>query len=111
MMRSRLKIRLGLGLVLGAALAALWPMTANACAVCFSGSPRIRIAFFNTTILLSLLPLGMIFGGLWYLRRAGKLRLAEEFTESDYSAVEPVAVAVLVPVHPVDATPVSPQRA
>jgi hypothetical protein len=93
-------------------LGTLWPVAANACAVCFSGSPRIRIAFFNTTILLSLLPLGMIFGGLWYLRRSGKLRLAEEFTESDYSLPEapaPIAPAAIVREFPVD--PVAPSRA
>ena len=84
MIRSRRLARL-------ATFAALtsWPAAAQACAVCFSGSPRIRIAFFNTTILLSLLPLAMILGGLWYLRRVGKVRLAEEFTESDYSLPVP----------------------
>ena len=94
-----------------AVLVALWPVAAHACAVCFSGSPRIRVAFFNTMILLSLLPLGMIFGGLWYLRRAGKVRLAEEFTESDYSVAEPVAVAVPAPAYPAPHAIGSPRRA
>ena len=54
----------------GAALLALLPALALACPVCGGGgdSPRSQAAFFNTTILLSLLPLGMIGGGVWWLR-------------------------------------------
>jgi hypothetical protein len=82
-----------LKVAIAAAMLACWPAAAQACAVCFSGSPRIRLAFFNTTILLSLLPLALIFGGLWYLRRSGKVRLADEFVESDYSIPDAEAPA------------------
>ena len=67
---------------------------AHACAVCFSGSPRVRTAFFNMTIMLSLLPLGMLFGGAWALRRASSRSLKEELIVTDYS-VPPEAQAPL----------------
>lgn len=65
-----------------AALALLWPVASEACAVCFGGSGRSRLAFFETTVLMSLLPLGLIGSGLWWLRRGGGL-LAGEFEERD----------------------------
>lgn len=65
------------------ALATLWPALAQACPVCFSLSPRSRWAFLGTTIFLSLLPLGMIGGGLWWLRRIGGAGLADEFVDRD----------------------------
>ena len=67
---------------IGAALLALLPALALACPVCGGGgdSPRSQAAFFNTTILLSLLPLGMIGGGVWWLR--GKAQDGE-FEERD----------------------------
>jgi len=74
--------------VAAAACAALWPAAGHACAVCFSGSPKVRIAFFGTTLLLTLLPLAMILAGLLWLRRSGRVVLAEEFEESDYSLGE-----------------------
>jgi hypothetical protein len=66
----------------GTTLLALLPALALACPVCGGGgdSPRSQAAFFNTTILLSLLPLGMIGGGVWWLR--GKA-LDGEFEERD----------------------------
>ena len=92
------------------ASATLWPAAAQACAVCFSGSGRVRSAFFDTTILLSLLPLAMIFGGLWYLWRSGKVRWTEEFTGSDYSLTEAAVPAVVVERAADPAAP-SPHRA
>jgi len=64
-------------------LGSLWPAWCQACPVCFSGSRRIRLAFFGTTILLSLLPLGMIGGGLVWLRRGAGEFLAGEFEDRD----------------------------
>ena len=64
-------------------LATLWPALAHACPVCFSVSPRSRLAFFATTVFLSLLPLGLIGGGVWWLRRIGGPGLAEEFVDRD----------------------------
>ena len=64
-------------------LGALVPASAWACPFCFSGSPRVRMAFFGTTILLSLLPLGMIGAGVEWIRRAGRGRWAEEFDDRD----------------------------
>ena len=66
-----------------ALLAALVPASAWACPFCFSGSPKVRMAFFGTTIFLSLLPLGMIGAGLAWIRRAGKDIWAAEFDDSD----------------------------
>lgn len=72
------------------AVAALWPALALACPVCGGGgdSPRTQAAFFNTTILLSLLPLGLIGGGLWWLRRDAGDSLAGEFEEREALAAE-----------------------
>ena len=53
------------------------PAVAEACAVC-GAADRNRAAFLGTTIFLSLLPLGMIGGGvLWLRRRAGGTWRAE----------------------------------
>jgi high-affinity Fe2+/Pb2+ permease len=58
------------------ALVALAPGAAQACAVCFSGEEESgRIAYLTTTLLMSALPLGMIGGLVWWLRRrAAELR-------------------------------------
>lgn len=55
--------------VLGVALLA---GAAQACPVCFSATDQNRMAFLGTTILLSLLPLGMVAGGVLYLRRRAR---------------------------------------
>ncbi|MGH7742241.1 MAG: hypothetical protein ACRENS_09495 [Candidatus Eiseniibacteriota bacterium] len=71
--------------LLALALSMMWPVAAHACSVCYAANDRNRIAFFNTTILLSLLPLGMIAGGaLWFVKNA-RLRLDEEFRDRDAS--------------------------
>jgi hypothetical protein len=79
-----------------AALAALtalaWPALAQACAVCGLAAERNRLAFLATTILLSLLPLGMIAGGVLYLKRVARERLIGEFAEPD-DALEALAIA------------------
>jgi len=46
----------------------LLPDLASACAVCFSGSAQTRGAFVATTILLTVLPLALVGGFLWWLR-------------------------------------------
>jgi hypothetical protein len=51
------------------ALLLLLPAAAHACAVCGGFADRNRQAFFNMTILLSLLPLGLIGTGLWWVRK------------------------------------------
>lgn len=66
-------------LAVGGALA---PAAARACAVCGAGDPS-RTSFLWTTVLLSLLPLGMFAGGLWFLWRAARGRLADEFADPD----------------------------
>ena len=50
-------------------LIAVTPTLAHACSVCFEANDKNRAAFFATTIFLSLLPLGMIAGMYWWLRR------------------------------------------
>lgn len=53
------------------ALLVLFPEAAAACPVCFSATEENRLAFLGTTVLLSLLPLGMVAGaGLWIRKRA-----------------------------------------
>jgi len=49
----------------------LWtPRISHACAVCFSGrEDEARLAFIWTTVLLTFLPLIMIGGFAWWLRR------------------------------------------
>ncbi|MGH0032728.1 MAG: hypothetical protein ACQGVC_23290 [Myxococcota bacterium] len=57
----------------------LLPTTAAACAVCIGGqTEETRYAFLWTTGFLSVLPLGMIGGAVWWLRRrARELALRE----------------------------------
>lgn len=69
-----------------ALLLALLPHTAAACAVCGGGNPANRLAFFLSTIALSLLPLGMFAAGILWLRRRLGGRLREELEDRDVSA-------------------------
>lgn len=66
----------------------LLPAAASACAVCGGGNPANRLAFFLSTIALSLLPLGLFAAGLWWLRRRLGARLREEFQDRDDSPAE-----------------------
>jgi len=45
------------------------PDSSVACSVCFDATDENRSAFIGTTIFLSLFPLAMIGGGLWWLSR------------------------------------------
>jgi hypothetical protein len=55
----------------------LMPAIASACPGCFSAADSNRVAFLVTTVVMSLLPLGMIGAGLLWLRRQA-LRVAEQ---------------------------------
>ncbi len=68
-------LRVALALLLGFGLLAA-PSLALACPVCIDPSAASRSAYFNTTILLSLLPLGFIFGFGMFIR--ARLRAQEE---------------------------------
>jgi high-affinity Fe2+/Pb2+ permease len=58
--------------VILALVALLVPAIAGACAVCGAGiNDRNANAFAGTTALLSLLPLGMFGGCIWWLRKNG----------------------------------------
>jgi hypothetical protein len=59
------------------ALAAL-PDAVHACAVCFDASDENRQAFLLTTAFLSLLPLGMVGGAGFWLRRRVRERDAQD---------------------------------
>ncbi len=60
------------------------PALARACAVCsVVGSEKSRKAFFDTTILLSLLPLGLIVWGLVWVARRGREAMRDEFADRD----------------------------
>lgn len=50
----------------------LTPAWAQACSVCFSAREGTRSAFLITTIALSLLPLGLIGGVIFWLRRKAR---------------------------------------
>jgi hypothetical protein len=82
----------------------LWPALAQACAVCGSANDRNRMAFFWTTVLLSLAPLGLIGGALLWIRRVAGDRLAAEFEERDPLAhvdegsTEPLPAPVTAPI-------------
>ena len=64
-------------------LALAAPATVHACAVCGAAVERSKAAFLGTTILLSLLPLALIGGGLWWIARNARERLAGEFAERE----------------------------
>ena len=66
-----------------AAAALAWPARAGACAFCSAGDGRDAFALFLSTVVLSLLPLGMIAGLLFWLWRSGRASLAGEFEEHD----------------------------
>ena len=69
--------------IVAAASALLVSSPAHACAVCGGGTDRMRAAFMISTAFLSLLPLGLIFGGVWWLRRQIGAGLREEFLDRD----------------------------
>ena len=73
-----------LGGVLGGLLL---PRACHACAVCGFGLGQSRSAFFWTTVALSILPLGLLAAGIYYLKRVGGAWLREEFRERDEEAV------------------------
>jgi len=53
-------------LAIAFALALLVPGAAEACSVCFSTTEENRWAFIGTTVFMSVLPLGILFGiGTW----------------------------------------------
>lgn len=61
---------------------AILPAAAAACAVCFDTTAENRMAFMQTTVLLSLLPLVMVGGaGAWIRKRAREL--AKEFGDDE----------------------------
>ena len=67
------------------------PGAAHACAVCGAAVvERNQSAFLGTTILLSLLPLALVGGSLWWVRRHAGERLAGEFLDRDLLAGAPV---------------------
>lgn len=57
---------------------ALLSTSAFACSVCFDATAETRWAFIGTTIFLSLLPLGIIGGFVWWFWRAARAASAEE---------------------------------
>lgn len=79
--------RRGLAAACAAVVAAGWPALAQACSACGVGMGRNRTAFFVTTIILSLLPLGLIAAGLVWLARNARAFLASEFVDRDDAPV------------------------
>lgn len=64
-------------------LLAILPDAASACAVCFDTTAENRMAFMQTTALLSLLPLVMVGSvGAWIRKRTREL--AEEFSDDEF---------------------------
>jgi hypothetical protein len=55
------------------------PEVAHACPVCFDSRDENRQAFFNTAVMLTLLPLGMVGGvGLWMRKRYREMDGSED---------------------------------
>ena len=73
--------------------AVLSPDAASACSVCYAGAEESRKAFLLTTVLLSLLPIGMIGTFAWWIWRhtreadasTGALPFGESSADSDLS--------------------------
>lgn len=76
-----------LGGVAAVALIAALPDVAHACPVCFDRDDEARLAFLATTGLLTLLPLGLVAGTGWWLRKRAR--------EVEDGAGEPEAYAHL----------------
>ena len=60
---------------------AIAPAPVFACAVCGGGNPANRFAFFASTIVLSLLPLGLFAAAFLWLRSRLRARGGSEFVE------------------------------
>lgn len=58
----------------------LAPATSWACSVCFTGEEATQAAFIGTTVFLSLLPLMLIGGGVWWLWRRAR-RIEDELDD------------------------------
>lgn len=67
---------------------ALRVQPALACAVCFDQNVERRAAFLGTTILLSLLPLGMFGSLVWWLRRRWLAATAADVAASGHDSDE-----------------------
>jgi hypothetical protein len=79
MSRTRYALTAVLGVVL-----ATFPELAHACASCTGGDgPRAQMAFLGATAFLTLLPLGLIGAGIWWLKHGGRGWLASEFEDRD----------------------------
>lgn len=72
-----------------ALLPVILPGVANACAVCGGGNPANRLAFFLSTIALSLIPLALFAAGVLWLRSRLKDRLRDEFRDRDAAPKAP----------------------
>ena len=88
-MKRRGGIRTGRWAVLGAGGAALvlvaaMPEALHACPVCFDRDDEARLAFLATTGLLTVLPLGMVAGTGWWLRK--RVREVEAQAEREAAA-------------------------
>jgi len=93
-MRTRLVSRI---VPAGALLSLVSPALAHACAVCGGGTDRMRIAFLISTGFLSLLPLALIFGGVWWLRRQIGTSLRDEFLDRDDVAPGRARIEIAAP--------------
>ena len=80
------------------------PSLAHACAVCAAMNEKNRLAFFDMTIFMSLLPLGLIAWGVVWLAWRGRHVLADEFRERE-DAVVPPAEAIASPTPATAETP------
>lgn len=64
--------RAALGATAAALLIGAFPDVAHACPVCFDRDDEARLAFLATTGLLTLLPLGLVAGTGWWLRKRAR---------------------------------------
>lgn len=64
--------RAALGATATVLLIGAFPDVAHACPVCFDRDDEARLAFLATTGLLTLLPLGLVAGTGWWLRKRAR---------------------------------------
>jgi uncharacterized membrane protein len=75
------------GSTLGPAAVLLAPGAARACAVCAGQDEAVGWVMFVSSLALSMLPLVLIAGGVWYLRRRARQLAAVEAAEEAQRAV------------------------
>jgi hypothetical protein len=92
MSRARHLVRPATAATLAATAALALPASARACSACsLLLNEKNRLAFIGTTVLLSLLPLGLLAWGLVWIARRGRDAMRDEFSERDEAGSRPAS--------------------